>query len=381
MLSRSLPDPRWGCFMLYIALIASLLAQAHGLAITYCSPDNNAGSYPRYYNQFMSNGACQDHCQGSYAFAVLQGSYCWCSNYVPADQQSTYDCNEQCPGYPQDWCGSTNAGLYGYYQLSPGVPLGTSGASGSSAAPRTSSSSDEASSVTYDTSRAPLTSSSSYTSFISSSEPTSSSFSASSVDTATDSTTAAPTEVYTSVTTVTGKVSTILVTPTPAVSSDATLGQSATGGGGGGISGGKVAGIVVGAALGVGALIGAAMYVWYRRRQKRNGTISQPESSFIARSGDRSPSNNVPSRQVSQLSSSGLLGTKTPRINTSGIPNGSGPRSAGTGSSGLDRRSLATDQRLNPYALYFHDEGQVSNVSLQDNQDYSRQLRVANPDP
>ncbi|KIW47394.1 hypothetical protein, variant 2 [Exophiala oligosperma] len=354
MLSRSLPDPRWGCFMLYIALIASLLAQAHGLAITYCSPDNNAGSYPRYYNQFMSNGACQDHCQGSYAFAVLQGSYCWCSNYVPADQQSTYDCNEQCPGYPQDWCGSTNAGLYGYYQLSPGVPLGTSGASGSSAAPRTSSSS---------------------------SEPTSSSFSASSVDTATDSTTAAPTEVYTSVTTVTGKVSTILVTPTPAVSSDATLGQSATGGGGGGISGGKVAGIVVGAALGVGALIGAAMYVWYRRRQKRNGTISQPESSFIARSGDRSPSNNVPSRQVSQLSSSGLLGTKTPRINTSGIPNGSGPRSAGTGSSGLDRRSLATDQRLNPYALYFHDEGQVSNVSLQDNQDYSRQLRVANPDP
>lgn len=196
------------------------------------------------------------------------------------------------------------------------------------------------------------------------------------MDTATDSTTAAPTEVYTSVTTVTGKVSTILVTPTPAVSSDATLGQSATGGGGGGISGGKVAGIVVGAALGVGALIGAAMYVWYRRRQKRNGTISQPESSFIARSGDRSPSNNVPSRQVSQLSSSGLLGTKTPRINTSGIPNGSGPRSAGTGSSGLDRRSLATDQRLNPYALYFHDEGQVSNVSLQDNQDYSRQLRV-----
>lgn len=155
------------------------------------------------------------------------------------------------------------------------------------------------------------------------------------------------------------------------------MGQSATGGGGGGgISGGKVAGIVVGAALGVGALIGAGMYMWYRRRQKRNGTNSQPESSFIARSGDQSPSNNVPSRQVSQLSSSGLLGTKTPRINTSGIPNGSGPRSAGTGSSGLDRRSLATDQRLNPYALYFHDEGQVSNVSLQDNQDYSRQLRV-----
>jgi hypothetical protein len=38
---------------------------------------------------------------------------------------------------------------------------------------------------------------------------------------------------------------------------------------------------------------------------------------------------------------------------------------------------LATDQRLNPYALYIHDESRLSNVSLQDNQDYSRQLRVS----
>ncbi|KIW17335.1 hypothetical protein PV08_04527 [Exophiala spinifera] len=419
MLSIGLPGPGRGVFMLYIALIASLFSQAHGLSITYCSPDNNAGSYPRYYSQYMSNGLCHDHCQGSYAFAILQGSYCWCSNYVPTDQQSTYDCNEQCPGYPSDWCGSTEAGLYGYYELSPGAPLGTSGGSASNTAPQTSSSvstspvesgspststsnaratfsssasssssvvtvgssqsSDEATSVTYDTSSTPLTSSSSSIPSSPSTSPSSSD--ATTADPATESTTSAPTEVYTSVTTVTGKITTILVTPTPAVSSDATLGQSATGGGGGGISSGKVAGIVVGAALGVGALIGAGMYIWYRRRQARNSNNSQPESSFIARSGDQSPSNNVPSRQVSQLSSSGLLGTKTPRINTSGIPNGNGPRSAGTGSSGIDRRSLATDQRLNPYALYFHDEGHVSNVSLQDNQDYSRQLRVANPDP
>jgi hypothetical protein len=185
-----------------------------------------------------------------------------------------------------------------------------------------------------------------------------------------------PSEVYTSVTTVTGEVRTILVTPTPTASSDATLGQSATGGGSG-VSAGKVVGIVLGSAVGVGAVIGAAVYVWFRRRQRRRqGTDGRPETSFIARTGDTSPSNNIPSRQVSQLSSSGLLGNKVPRINTAGMTNGSDPRSAEPGSAGFDRRSLATDQRLNPYALYIHDEGHVSNVSLQDNQDYSRQLRV-----
>jgi hypothetical protein len=169
-------------------------------------------------------------------------------------------------------------------------------------------------------------------------------------------------------------VRTVVVTPTP--SSDATLGQSATGGGGGGISTGKVVGIVLGVALGIGAIIGIGVWLWFRRRHQRMAEQDRPESSFIPRTGDISPSNNVPSRQVSQLSSSGLLGSKTPRINTSGISAGNDPRSADTSSSGFDRRSLATDQRLNPYALYIHDERNLSSVSLQDNQDYSRQLRV-----
>jgi hypothetical protein len=54
------------------------------------------------------------------------------------------------------------------------------------------------------------------------------------------------------------------------------------------------------------------------------------------------------------------------------------PRSAdGTTVSGSDRRSVGTDQRLNPYALYMSEQGRTSNVSLQDNHDYSRQLRVS----
>ncbi|KAK5276338.1 Cell wall integrity and stress response component 4, partial [Exophiala xenobiotica] len=252
-----------------------------------------------------------------------------------------------------------------------------------------SQSSDEASSVTYTASSAALTTSSSSTSSLTPSStssstyipPTTSSDPPTTSPTPTSSPTPSPSEVYTSVTTVTGEVRTILVTPTPTASSDATLGQSATGGGSG-VSAGKVVGIVLGSAVGVGALIGAAVYVWFRRRQRRRqGTDGRPETSFIPRTGDTSPSNNIPSRQVSQLSSSGLLGNKVPRINTANMTNGSDPRSAEPGSAGFDRRSLATDQRLNPYALYIHDEGHVSNVSLQDNQDYSRQLRVANPDP
>lgn len=92
------------------------------------------------YNQFQSNGACQDHCQGSYAFAVLQGYDCWCSNYIPGDQVDTITCNEQCPGYSSEWCGSTAAGLYGYYQLSAGQPLGTSGGTSATAASTSASS-------------------------------------------------------------------------------------------------------------------------------------------------------------------------------------------------------------------------------------------------
>lgn len=182
-----------------------------------------------------------------------------------------------------------------------------------------------------------------------------------------------PTEVYTSVTTVTGEVRTVVVTPTP--SADATLGQSSTGGGKG-VNTGKVVGIVLGVILGIGAIIGIGVWLWFRRRRRNMADPSRPASSFIARTGDTSPSNIVPSRQVSQLSSSGLLGSKTPRINTLGMPLGNDPRSADTSSSGFDRRSLATDQRLNPYALYIHDESRLSDVSLQDNQDYSRQLRV-----
>lgn len=88
----------------------------HLIRLTNCVP---------VYSQYQSNGACEDNCS-AYAYAVLQGPDCWCSNYAPSQQVNTLDCNEQCPGYPDDWCGSTSAGLFGYYQLSV-APSGTAG--------------------------------------------------------------------------------------------------------------------------------------------------------------------------------------------------------------------------------------------------------------
>ena len=52
----------------------------------------------------------------SYAYAIVQDSLCWCSNYTPgAKKVSTDECSNQCPGYPDDLCGGDN--LYGYIKL------------------------------------------------------------------------------------------------------------------------------------------------------------------------------------------------------------------------------------------------------------------------
>jgi cell wall integrity and stress response component len=89
------------------------------------------------YNQFNSDGSCQVKCQDSYAFAILLGADCWCSNYAPATQKQTNLCDDPCPGYQSDWCGSSSAGLYGYIALNI-APSGT--IDGGSSSPQTSSS-------------------------------------------------------------------------------------------------------------------------------------------------------------------------------------------------------------------------------------------------
>ena len=80
---------------------------------------------------YQSNGACFQSCLDSYAFAIVQGQECWCSNYIPANTVSTSSCNEDCPGYPSDKCGSASAGLYGYIALKKS-PSGTAGGASTS---------------------------------------------------------------------------------------------------------------------------------------------------------------------------------------------------------------------------------------------------------
>lgn len=190
--------------------------------------------------------------------------------------------------------------------------------------------------------------------------------------------TSSPSVVTSYVTTGAGPPSTVLVTQTPVPSEDA-LGQSATAGSKDGVSGGAIAGIVIGVVGGLAAIIGAA--IWFFCRRRRNQERSRNNSFTAERIGGGSStgptSNSVPSRQVSQMSQAGLLGPKAPRINTAGLAGGLGydPRSADPTSS-VDRRSLGTDQRLNPWAIYKADD-QASSVSLHDERDYSRQLRVS----
>lgn len=81
-------------------------------------------------NHYQSNGACFQTCVGQYAFAVLRGSECWCSNFVPATTTSTDSCNQPCPGYPSDLCGSSSESLFAYIALR-NSPLGTADGSSS----------------------------------------------------------------------------------------------------------------------------------------------------------------------------------------------------------------------------------------------------------
>ncbi len=77
----------------------------------------------------MSDGLCHNQCPDN-AFAVVQGSNCWCSDYEPDSsvQTDVSDCNTSCPGFPSDTCGGD--GLWGYMAMGK-EPSGTKGAGSS----------------------------------------------------------------------------------------------------------------------------------------------------------------------------------------------------------------------------------------------------------
>jgi cell wall integrity and stress response component len=99
-------------------------------------------------NIYQSNGACQDECSANYAFAVVQYQQCWCSNYIPADQLDVSECNQACPGYPDESCGNKDSGHYGYVKLNKS-PSGTAGAASDTSSTRSAAQSSMAQSVSH----------------------------------------------------------------------------------------------------------------------------------------------------------------------------------------------------------------------------------------
>lgn len=170
-----------------------------------------------------------------------------------------------------------------------------------------------------------------------------------------------------------------------------------------GLSGGAIAGIVIGTLLGVAALLLGAFLLW--RRKKTDDSSSDED---VPAAGAR------PRRAASMLSRAGLIAGARPqsqnmaehnhddpfrdpvtRTNSTrysmmfgaGLAQGVDPVSSLDGdddandgtSSNRHSRPMVYDQRLNPSALFAnHDNG--SRVSMQDQQDYSRPLGVANPE-
>ncbi|KAL8797259.1 MAG: hypothetical protein Q9182_007213 [Xanthomendoza sp. 2 TL-2023] len=357
-------------------------------------------------NDYQSNGKCFDTCNAQYAFAIVQGKNCWCSDYAPADTTSvSSSCNTPCPGYPFEQCGSGQ--YFGYIKLNKPA-VGTTGASqpqSSTSSPREVATSISQvtpstilNTITETTTTAtparpstqyvsiPVTETTSSTilppplpttsATTSSSEATSSS----SEDGSSAKSTWTPTPV-TSVMTVTGQIKTITITPT--VPPTGAVAAQSSPEGGFMTHPGKVAGLFVGVALMI-CLIAAAL-IWFllRRRRKRSAEAETLASTVGAE---------TPQRRQSKMSTMGLLGgTKrsskrrsVPMIQTSGWGPGTSTEKSPSDTP-IDYRRTSyprvVDQRLEPTALWNPLQDNGSHVSIQsfrDDQDYSRRmLRVS----
>ncbi|GAB7360131.1 hypothetical protein MBLNU230_g7894t1 [Neophaeotheca triangularis] len=222
-------------------------------------------------------------------------------------------------------------------------------------------------------------------------------------------------EVSLITTTVSGQGHTIVVTSTPTNTPGPGAGvpaQEQAIGGRKGLSGGAIAGIVIGSLIGAAAII-IGMLFCYRRKKAQSQEPSQPGRSFgvkrngsiLSRTGllgaaaggsrrgrpDMSERNGADesfkgggSVRQSMLYSDGHDGTNpTGPLGSSHGTDGASTVMGGASAAGSQRRHsrpLVYDQRLNPSALFASHEANGSRVSVQDNQDYSRPLGIANPD-
>jgi cell wall integrity and stress response component len=326
----------------------------------------NTGTSAKFTDNLQSNGLCHDHCYGDYAYSITKGYDCWCSNYAPTESDTVdlSECNFPCYGYPDEPCGGDN-GQYSYVRLRNVAVAGTKGSSEpttSSSKPKPTQQDDP-----EPTSEAPSSTSES----VSEAESTT-----------TESTTETSSEpASTAVRTVTadGTIKTVFVAPTGTANNgnnnsgsdsdtDRADGEIVNndGGGGGGVSKGALAGIIVGVALGVIAIVGVGLWFFFRRRKNQQQQDDYQEDPSI------------------RGSSSGMMGAGGQRQEMS--MSGGSPGSPNTNSN--RNSALLIDPRMDPFkqGLYVRSNSHESINTLRDDHDYSRKiqqrtLRATNPDP
>ncbi|KID86136.1 ER membrane protein Wsc4 [Metarhizium guizhouense ARSEF 977] len=231
--------------VLSLALLAALCS-----AQNLCADINTSDSSPSA-DIYQSSGKCTSTCKDKYAYAVMQSSNCWCTNYTPDKASQKDGCSLPCPGYPFDMCGGKSR--YSYVLVDASLIAGTKGSSSSS-----SSSSSSASST-----------------------PSSASDSASSSASSTPAPSASP-----QVTTVDGVARTVTVMPTQ-------TGDTNSSGSNSNDSGIKVPtllGIVFGCIGGVAVIAIGVIWFFFRRKQDDKDSDAAASVSTPGRSGGTSRS-------------------------------------------------------------------------------------------
>lgn len=354
-------SPQWSSRLaLAVTFLVVCVSQGSAATVEYCSTLNTA-STDRNSSMFQSDGLCSDFCKATYAFAVLQGDGCWCSNFAPAS--TTTGCDTPCSGFPSDICGGN--GLFGYIAL--GInPSGTQG--GSSTIP---SSTQPASSTVQQSSDTPSPTT----------QPSSIITQTSQSSTSTSpSITWTPTPVV-SLETLTGQVRTVTVTPTvpPATENTQTSQNVNAVSKGSGLGTGGAVGLTVGLVALVAVIGAMVFYCFKKRRQEKEAEEYNNLSRRGSSSGFGGP---APSRTMSE-NSRYVLGTNGRHVVETWEPEQDAPGSRNS-------RLMPVDPRLDPFAPVYQrgeNKSRESVNTIRDDHDYSRRvhqqgpiLRATNPD-
>ncbi|KAA8570018.1 hypothetical protein EYC84_002356 [Monilinia fructicola] len=338
--------------------VFALIEHVNGLSMEYCSSLNTA------------SGSAN-----SSIYINLMGQDCWCSDYVPGTTTSTSDCNNPCPGYPDDSCGGDDT--FGYMALTKS-PSGTKGAtSASSTSTSTSTSSSSAKVTSSSSSPDAVTIYSTVTEVPSTDSPKTTSTSSSiSTTSSSTSSTWTPTPIV-SLETITGQVRTVTVTPTapPSESNKSSVSKSS-----GGLSTGGAVGLTIGLVALVAIIAGIIFFCIRKRRQEKAEAYNAVNSRRESLAGVGGP---IPSRTMSE-NSRYVLGTDGRRVVETWEPEIHTPGS---------RKSqlMPVDPRLDPFASVYQrgdNKSRESINTIRDDHDYSRRvhqqgpiLRAVNPDP